>query len=140
MIKGDRRRNDNNAWVFTLRRVQTEVANSACDQEPDVAVAQMILANGFEYRFRVKLSVDVDFRVLNAGGRAGPTFNRRFCYCLSSGLVSFRFVYHQRVTGFHIKKKSRCFIPQFKRRISERQILKASNSVSTLLQYTVFNV
>ena len=52
MIKGDRRRNDNNAWVFTLRRVQTEVANSACDQEPDVAVAQMILANGFEYRLR----------------------------------------------------------------------------------------
>src|SRR5437764_2848409 len=73
--------------------------------ENSIAIKQtMIQDRNLRVRFGIKLSVDIDFRILNARGRAWASFNRRFYYCLSSRLVSFRFVYHQRVTGFHIMK------------------------------------
>src|SRR5947207_570893 len=61
--------------------------------ENSIAVKQTMIQNrNLRVRFWIKFSVDVDFRVLNACGRAGATFNRRFYYCLSSGPASCRLV------------------------------------------------
>jgi hypothetical protein len=48
VIERDRRDDDNHAGVFTLFRIQTQIADPACDQQPDVTVAQMILPNRLE--------------------------------------------------------------------------------------------
>src|SRR5437867_6840190 len=59
--------------------------------ENSIAVKQTVIEDrNFRARFRIKFSIDVNLRVLDAGRQAWTTFNRRFDYCISSGLVSFR--------------------------------------------------
>ena len=61
--------------------------------EDSIAVKQtMVEDRNLRIRFRIKFSIDVDFRFLNAGCRAWATFNRRFHNCLGCRLVSFWFV------------------------------------------------
>src|SRR5262245_55908458 len=52
MIKSDCRHNDYHARIPTLLRIQTQVANSACDDQTNVTVTQMILPDRFKQRFR----------------------------------------------------------------------------------------
>src|SRR5262245_35459837 len=52
MIKSNRRRNDYHARIRALLRVQTQVANSACHDQTNVTVTQMILPDRFKQRLR----------------------------------------------------------------------------------------
>src|SRR6185503_16443399 len=50
MIKSDRCHNDYHARIFALLRIQTQVTNSACDDQTNVTVTQMILPDRFKQR------------------------------------------------------------------------------------------
>ena len=70
--------------------------------ENSIAVKQTVIEDrNLRVRFGIKFSVDVDFRVLNACGRAGADLSIAGSTTASSSrLVSFRFVYHQSVSWF----------------------------------------
>src|SRR6266496_6566872 len=100
--------------------------------ENSVTVKQTVIENGYlRVRFRIELSVDINLRFFDAGCRARATLHRRFDCRLSSRLVSFWFVYHRRISGFHSYEKNlRCFSAQFKPQM--RSAIKLKRYIGTL--------
>src|SRR6266550_8489546 len=94
--------------------------------ENSVTVKQTVIENGYlRVRFRIELSVDINLRFFDAACRARATLHRRFDCRLSSRLMSFWFVYHRRISGFHSYEKNlRCFSAQFKRQMRSATKLK----------------
>src|SRR6266496_553328 len=75
--------------------------------ENSIAIKKAMIEDGnFRARFRIKFSVDVNLRFLDAGCRPRPAFDRRFDYCLRSRFVGFRFVYYRRISGLHNREKN----------------------------------